>query len=153
MSALGTCAILIAEDKETDVILLRRALAKAAIANPVHFVTDGEQAIAYVTGGGEFADRRRFPLPGIIVLDLKLPRQSGLEVLRWLKTQPGLRRIPVIVLTSSAEETDVNAAYDLGANSYLVKPVSFNDLLRLVVAVNDFWMLANQRPAMADLDC
>src|SRR5581483_1794343 len=103
----------------------RRAFAKANVPNPLIIVGDGDAAIAYLAGVDGYADRTRFPLPALVLLDLKLPRRSGLEVLEWIRKQPGVRRIPVVVLTSSRQRPDVDCAYDLGANSYLVKPVEF----------------------------
>ncbi len=138
--------LLLVEDKSNDVLLIRRALGKAGIANPLQVVGDGDQAVAYLAGDGPFADRERFPLPGVVLLDLKLPRRSGLEVLEWLRGQPGLKRLPVVVLTSSAESRDINRAYDLGANSYLVKPVDFDALLQLVKGLGLYWLVLNAGP-------
>lgn len=135
--------ILLVEDSSTDVLLVKRALSRLGVTNPVHTAADGEQAIAYLSGHGAYEDRSTYPLPALMLLDLKLPRRSGLEVLEWMKRQPILRRVPVIVLTSSAESIDVGRAYDLGANSYLVKPVSFDDLQRLLQSVNLYWMHTN----------
>jgi len=107
----------------------------------------GEEALDYLAGGGGFADRGRHPFPALILLDLQLPRRSGHEVLEWLRGQEeGLRRLPVVVLTSSKEPRDVNRAYELGANSYLVKPVSFEALLELVKAVERYWLILTERP-------
>ncbi|RPH48652.1 MAG: response regulator, partial [Planctomycetota bacterium] len=97
-------------------------------------------------GSGDFAARGRFPLPSLILLDLKLPRKSGLAILQWLRQQTALKHIPVIVLTSSKESSDVSRAYDLGANSYLVKPVGFEGLLELVKSIGMYWMILNKTP-------
>ncbi len=137
--------ILLVEDDANDVTLIRRAFARAKLANPVQVVNDGEQAVAYLAGAVEFSDRARYPLPVLILLDLKMPRKSGHEVLEWLKEQPELRRIPVVVLTSSGETPDVNRAYDLGANSYLVKPVAFDDLLGMVKTLGVYWLIMNEK--------
>ena len=102
--------------------------------------------MAYLAGEGPFADRQRHPFPVLVLLDLKLPRRSGLEVLEWIRAQTGLKRLPVVVLTSSKEATDVNRAYDLGANSYLVKPVGFDSLLELVKSLEVYWLILNQKP-------
>ena len=102
--------------------------------------------MAYLAGTGQFAERVRWPLPGLVLLDLKLPRRSGLEVLDWLRSQSGLRRIPVVVLTSSREVPDVDRAYDLGANSYLVKPGSPADLVAMVQALAGYWLHWNEAP-------
>ena len=144
-----TYTILLVEDDPNDVLLMERALGKAKLVNPLHVVEDGEQALAYLEGKGPYADRARYPLPVLILLDLKLPRMSGLEVLAWLRQQPGLKRIPVVVLTSSNEPADVNRAYDLGSNSYLVKPGGQEEMLELVKALNLYWMILNEKPESA----
>jgi CheY-like chemotaxis protein len=138
--------ILIVEDNTTDVMLIRRAFAKLNIANPVQVVADGDRAVAYLSGQDAYADRVQFPLPAFVLLDLKLPRRSGLEVLAWLRAQDSLRRLPVVMLTSSRQSLDVNRAYDLGANSYLVKPVEFDDLQRLLGTINTYWIDYNEKP-------
>ena len=145
MTASST-AILLVEDDANDVLLIRRAFAKAAITNPVHNVEDGDAAVAYLAGEGSYADRDDHPLPAVVLLDLKLPRRSGLEVLEWVRRDPGLRRLPIVVLTSSRESSDVNRAYDLGANSYLVKPVAFDALTDLVRILQGYWVAWNEKP-------
>ena len=142
-----TDTILIVEDNPTDVLLIRRAFSKAQVVNPIQVVSDGQRAFEYLSGEAPFVDRGSFPLPSLILLDLKLPKRSGLEVLRWLKGQSVLARIPVVMLTSSAESLDVNAAYDSGANSYLVKPVAFDDLQRMMTAVHGFWIRESEAPS------
>jgi CheY-like chemotaxis protein len=138
--------ILAVEDEDDDVALLKRAFRKTGVVNPVRFLTDGDQALSYLAGEGEFADRETYPLPSLILLDLKLPRKSGLEVLAWLRERPVLRRIPVVVLTSSRQNVDLERAYDLGVNSYLVKPVAFTDLLELMGALKLYWIRFNETP-------
>src|SRR5882724_11111509 len=113
--------ILLAEDIEDDVILIERAFRKARIAVPLMAVRDGEEAICYLSGFGRFADRTQFPFPDLLLLDLKLPIRDGFEVLRWIQTQPELKKLPVIVLTQSDRIKDANEAYRLGAYSFLVK--------------------------------
>jgi CheY-like chemotaxis protein len=139
-------AILLVEDDPNDVLLIRRAFTKARILNQIQTVSDGDQAVAYLNGDGPFADRNAHPLPVLVLLDLKLPRRSGLEVLEWVRAQEGLKRLPIVVLTSSKEAADVNRAYDLGANSYLVKPVGFDTLLELVKSLEVYWLILNQKP-------
>ena len=139
-------AILLVEDDSNDVLLIRRAFDRAGLSSPLHAVEDGEAAVQYLTGEGPYADRARHPLPAIMLLDLKLPRRSGLEVLAWVRGVAELKRLPIVVLTSSRESVDVNGAYDLGANSYLVKPGSFDDLTRLVQAFDGYWMDWNENP-------
>jgi len=138
--------LLLVEDDPNDVMLFRRAKDKSNLVNPLQVVEDGEAAIAYLSGQGTYADRNRYPLPALVLLDLKLPRKSGLEVLAWLRQQPGLQRLPVVVLTSSRESLDVGRAYDLGANSYLVKPVAFDSLLEMVKALGLYWLILNEKP-------
>jgi CheY-like chemotaxis protein len=140
---------LLVEDDGNDVLLVQRAFKRLNILNDFQVVRDGEEALAYLSGAGGFADRQAYPLPVIILLDLKLPKKSGLEVLEWVKSQEGLRRIPVIALTSSRETSDVNQAYDLGVSSYLVKPVTFTALVDLLTQIDVYWMLMNQGPEVA----
>ena len=144
--ALAEQPILIVEDNPDDRILLQRAFRRARLANPVHMVTDGEEAVAYLLGEGRFADREANPFPVLVLLDLKIPRRSGLEVLQWMREHPTLRRLPVVVLTSSKEQSDINVAYDLGANTYLTKPVEFDALIELVSTLNLFWFILSERP-------
>jgi CheY-like chemotaxis protein len=138
--------ILIVEDDPNDILLLQRAFRKTKLPHPVQIVSDGEAAVAYLAGQGSYADREQYPLPFLMLLDLKLPRKSGFEVLTWLRQQPGLRRLPVIVLTSSNRNPDIDQAYDLGANSYLVKPVSFDDLSSLLQSLSFYWTDLNMKP-------
>ena len=153
MAAAGTAApseatrmvILLVEDNPDDVFLIERAFRRASLVGPIH-VADGEAAVEYLSGSGPYADRTRHPLPSLMVLDLKLPRKSGLEVLAWLRQQPILARLPVVVLTSSAENADINRAYDLGVNSYLVKPVSPDALQEMVRTLGLYWAGLNHTP-------
>src|SRR5436189_6194541 len=141
--------ILLAEDDPNDVLLVQRALQRNHVANPLQVVRDGEEALAYLSGAGTFADRERYPLPVLLLMDLKMPRKSGLEVLEWLRQQTGgLRRLPVVVLTSSNQSLDINRAYDLGANSSLVKPAGFDSLLELVKNLDMYWLILNEKPEL-----
>jgi CheY-like chemotaxis protein len=135
-----------AEDDENDVFFVERAFKQAQIANPLHRVQDGEEAMAYLRGDGQYADRDKFPIPYLLLLDLKMPRKNGFEVLAWLKQQPGLKRLPVVVLTSSKEDPDVNRAYELGANTYLVKPVKFEGLVDMMKTLNLYWLILAEKP-------
>jgi len=143
------CVILLAEDDENDVLLVQRAFQKSNIANPLQVVRDGEEAVAYLNGELHYADRDRYPLPVLMMMDLKMPRRSGLEVLAWLRQQPGLKRLPVVVLTSSNQSPDINRAYDLGANSYLVKPAGFDSLVQLVKNLDMYWLILNEKPELS----
>jgi two-component system response regulator len=140
-----TKLILLVEDDENDVFFFQRAMNSAGMLNPIQVANDGQTAIEYLQGTGKFADRATFPLPGLILLDLKLPFVTGLDVLKWIHQQPGLEPI-VVILSSSQEERDIAAAYRLGAKAYLVKPVEPSKLQGMVRAINDFWLMQNTPP-------
>ena len=140
--------ILLAEDDANDVLLIQRAFQRNHVANAVQVVRDGDEALAYLSGQAPFADRERHPLPVLMLMDLKMPRKSGLEVLEWVRQQPGLKRLPIIVLTSSNQSPDINRAYELGANSYLVKPAGFDSLLDLVKNLDMYWLILNEKPEL-----
>lgn len=146
MSVPDTAVVLLAEDREDDIFLIRKAFATAGLSNPLYVVNDGEQAIAYLMGDGPFSNRAEYPLPDIILLDLKMPRLDGFEVLTWIRRQPGIRGLPVVVLTSSEELRDVNRAYSLGANSFLVKPLDFENSVALVKMVEKYWIRSSKLP-------
>ena len=135
---------LLAEDEQNDVLFMQAALKKAGMDRMLRLVTDGQQALDYMKGAGEFGDRRKFPLPCIVLLDLKLPRVMGMEVLRWIRQEPAFTTIIVIVLTSSSQEADMEKAYRLGANAYLVKPSNPKKLHELVSLIGRFWLNLNQ---------
>lgn len=139
-------SILLVEDNYDDILLIQRAFHKAKIQLSMSQVADGDQAIAYINQEGKYSDTETYPIPLLILLDLKLPRRSGFEVLAWIRQQSVLKRLLVVVLTSSQENSDLNRAYDLGANSYLVKPVNFQDFVKLVELINNYWLLLNQPP-------
>src|ERR1051325_8855198 len=138
--------ILLAEDEEDYVLLIKHAFAKANIPNPLHVVWNGEEAIWYLQGVGKYANRDEYPLPDLFLLDLKMPRVNGFEVLEWLRKQPGLAGLRVLVLTSSDEIRDVNEAYKLGANSFMVKPLDFDDTARLGTLIQEFWLKRSRLP-------
>src|SRR4030081_1713917 len=121
--------ILLVEDRPDDVVLIRRAFLKGNIINPLFVVYDGEEAIAYLSGEGKYANREEYPLPDLLLLDLKMPQKDGFEVLQWIRDQPGLKSLRVVVLTSSEDLHEVNHAYELGANSFLVKPLEFENFV------------------------
>ena len=145
-------SVLLVEDDPNDVALTQRAFTRAGFSNPLQVVNDGEQAIAYLAGQPPYADRQRHPLPILVLLDLKLPRRSGFDVLGWLRATPNVRRVPVVVLTSSQHSPDVDRAYDAGANSYLVKPVAFDGLLGVVRTLGLYWIMTNHGPAIVEPD-
>ena len=139
--------ILLVEDNPDDAELISYAFSKVGIGNPIIVVDDGEKAMDYVHGRSAYDDRRKFPVPGIILLDLKLPRRSGFEVLEAVRATEATRRVPVVVLTSSNQEEDIRQAYDMGANSYLVKPISKDALVAMARSLDAFWMKLNQSVA------
>lgn len=138
--------ILLAEDDPNDVLLIQRAFAKAGLKDVVKIVRDGDQAIDYLSGRGPYADREKYPLPYLLLLDLKMPGTDGFEVLQWLRGEPDLRRLLVVVLTSSNLQADVDRAYELGANSYLVKPVEFDEMVNLIQRFEAYWTEINRTP-------
>ncbi|SRR6266446_9189940 len=142
----GPSPILLVEDDENDVFFLKYAFEAAGIANPVQVVEDGQQAIDYLAGNGIYQDRARHPFPCLVLLDLKLPVRMGLDVLRWIRKQPALQSLLVIVLSSSADARDVEESYRLGARSFLVKPLTVNQRLELARAIKSYWLEINQFP-------
>jgi CheY-like chemotaxis protein len=137
----STGMILVAEDNKNDAFLLERACRKAGIDAILNFVSDGQQAVDFLSGQGEGSR-----LPQLLLLDLKMPLMDGFDVLRWLRAQPGLKRLLVVVLTSSGEQKDIDRAYDLGANSYLVKPSSYEGLVDCAKLLDRYWFQANASP-------
>lgn len=135
--------ILLVEDNKMDIALTLDAFRESRLANKIHIARNGEEALNYLFGEGEHSDRKKYPLPNIILLDLKMPKVGGQEVLKKVKSTARLKRIPVIILTSSNDEDDRIMSYDLGANSYLVKPVSFDGILEVVKQVTDYWITLN----------
>jgi CheY-like chemotaxis protein len=132
--------ILLAEDLEDDIILIRRAFEKAGINNPLHVVRNGEEAIAYLSGFGKYAFREEYPLPDLLLLDLKMPGIDGFDVLRWIKQQPELYNLRVVVLTASDRIRDAEQAYRLGADSFMVKALDFQDTLYLAKTITEYWL-------------
>src|SRR5579883_241421 len=140
---LDRALFLLVEDDENHADLVRRAFRKANIVNPLQVVRSGQEAMVYLEGAGPYSNREEFPLPRIILLDLKMPGINGFDLLRWIRRQPGLSAIRVVVLTSSNETRDVNLAYELGANSFLIKPVDFDDFVQLTKALQGYWIWLN----------
>ena len=135
--------MLVIEDDENDAILLHRAFDFARKDIPMQFVKDGQQALDYLKGIGDYADRTRYPVPTLILLDLKMPGPSGFDVLRWVRAQPAYVRLPVIVLSGSMWPGDIDEAYRLGANSYLIKPAKRQDLEEIVGMATTYWFQMN----------
>jgi CheY-like chemotaxis protein len=142
--------LLLVEDNADDQFIMKRALQSAGVTNPVNIVEDGQQAIDYLSGAGKFGDRALYPIPALVFLDLKLPHKSGFEVLRWIRTRSELDSVVVVVLTSSNQARDISAAYKTGANSYLVKPPTAEDLVQMAKSFKWYWLEYNRfEPAAA----
>ncbi len=138
--------ILLVEDEPRDVELTLRALRRNNIANEVVVVTDGVTALEYLQGTGAYAGRDPKDTPAVVLLDLKLPKLDGLEVLRRVRADPVIRRVPIVLLTSSSEEQDKIKGYDLGANSYIRKPVNFADFQEAIRQLGLYWLVLNETP-------
>ena len=132
-------AILLVEDNEDDVFALRRAFKKAEVTNPLKVATDGQQAVDYLAASADPEKRAQFPLPFLVLLDLKLPHRDGFEVLEWIRRQSHLSEVLVVMLTGSDERRDHQRAYALGARSYLVKPATAEDIKRLLDSLSSHW--------------
>src|SRR5882672_9445754 len=140
--------ILLVEDRNDDVYLVRRALSKADVHNPFLVVENGEEALAYLEGFGKYRNRDEFPMPDIMLLDLKMPRMDGYEVLRQVRAKPEFKSLRIIVLTSSEDLNDVNKAYELGANSFLVKPLEFENYAAMMRTLTSFWLHYSRSPTI-----
>ena len=146
MSVCNKSVIMLVEDNEDHLELTISALKEANMKNNIVALKDGREAIAYLKGEGEYSNRKAHPLPMLILLDLKMPRVGGKEVLKVIKGDERLRTIPVVMLTSSAMGKDIEECYDLGANSYIIKPVSFGDFVEKVKSIPLYWLLINSLP-------
>ena len=141
--------ILVAEDDENDVFFLQRAFEQAGVNHPLHIVRDGEDAIDYLAGQGKFSSRTEYPFPTLLILDLKMPRKTGLDVLQWLRGQEGLQCLPVIILSSSSHRNDIEKAYRHGANAFVVKPSSNATRAELARMIKGFWLTFNEPPLVS----
>jgi DNA-binding response OmpR family regulator len=140
--------VLHAEDDPNDIALMKHACMAAKASFQLFSASDGEKAIHYINGDGLYADRSTYPAASLVFLDLKMPRKGGFEVLQWIRRHPTLKCLPVLILTSSRHEVDIRRAYELGANSYLVKPVNFEALVNMARVVDSYWMNLIQKPPM-----
>ncbi len=131
--------ILIADDDEEDRLLIQDAFEESKIANPIQYVEDGEELMDYLYRKGKYSDENKFPLPGIVLLDLNMPKKDGREALKEIKSDSKLRKIPVIVLTTSKAEEDIVRSYELGVNSFITKPVSFKGLVEVIQTLSKYW--------------
>jgi CheY-like chemotaxis protein len=143
LADLADSAVLLVEDNEEDILLLRRAFRNANIANRLVEVRDGQAAIQYLSGNANYADRARYPIPFLVLLDLRLPKLSGFEVLAWIRDQPEFAGLIIVVLTGSDQVRDITKAHELGANCYLVKTGDFDDLMEIVKRIKGHWLLAD----------
>jgi CheY-like chemotaxis protein len=141
---MNESTLLLVEDEEDSVTLFAYAFNKLAIACTLQVTKDGIEAIEYLEGTGHFADRQKYPLPGLVVLDLRLPGATGFEVLRRIRANAALEKLTVIVFTASASEKDIAQAYALRANAYVVKPAQLKDLISIVGSMTGFWLTLNQ---------
>ncbi|HSU57420.1 MAG TPA: response regulator [Candidatus Dormibacteraeota bacterium] len=136
--------ILVVEDREDDITVIRKSFERGQVSTALQIVKDGDEAILYLEGTGKFSNRAEYPLPWLVLLDLKMPRVSGFEVLKWIRRHPTLCSIVVLVLTSSDQVRDVNQAYALGANSFLVKPTDFENSVALATLIQQYWVQYNR---------
>ena len=139
--------ILLVDDSETDLMLMRFAFKKAELDDQLQVVHNGEEAIAYLRGERAFTDRKQYPLPAVMLLDLNMPMRNGFDVLTWVRAQPALKRLSIIILTASMRTEDVERAFDLGASSYLVKPGTLDDLTAMIRCLRD-WLHYNHFPPL-----
>ena len=142
--------ILLVEDDDNDVLFLKSAWKKAEMTLPLEVVSDGQKAVDYLSGADKYADRQKYPLPRLVLLDLNLPCKNGFEVLQWIREHPAVRTLLVLVLTSSTSEVDAHRAYTLGANSYVIKPSSPDQLQELTSLIKLYWIHWNHTPPPGD---
>ena len=140
-------SVLLVEDEENDVFFMRIAFERAQVKNPLVVASDGREAISYLNGDGKFGDRHAHPVPGLVLLDLRLPQVPGMEVLRWIRQQASLNHLPVIVCSSSCQDSDVKTAHRLGASAYIVKPSRPAELLEVVRRIKQGWLDADRPPS------
>lgn len=137
-----------AEDEPNDVLLLQRAFRDAGISDPLQVACDGQEAIDFLEGRGKFSDRSQFPLPSLLILDLKMPRKTGLEVLEWVRSKDGLRCLPIIMFSSSAHPGDIEKSYRLGVNAFVVKPLRVEARTEFARLVKGFWLTLVELPQL-----
>ncbi len=140
--------VLVAEDNEHDIFILKRAWTRANLRARIQVVADGEEALAYLKGAGRYSDRARFIFPRLVLLDVKMPRKNGFEVLKEVRGDARLKRLPVVMFTNSEEPRDINQAFDLHANSYLVKPADTHLLEQMLQSLEEYWLTFNKHPSL-----
>jgi CheY-like chemotaxis protein len=136
--------MLVAEDDPNDIFLLQRALTKSGLPIKARFFRDGDEALDYLRGAPPYSDPKAHPLPRVLLLDIKMPRKNGFDVLEEVRSTPGLQRLVAVMFSSSAQERDIDHAYDLGANAYVVKPANNSELAAVLRRIHEFWFLTNQ---------
>ena len=136
------------DDQEDDILLARQAFEVVGILNPLYSLADGEEAVLYLEGFGPYANRDEFPLPDLVLLDIKMPKIDGFKVLKWIRAHSQLKSMPVVVLTNSDDAGDISKAYQLGANSYMVKPGDFSNFCEMIRSLVAFWLHHSQRPEL-----
>ena len=141
--------VLIVDDSENDAMLMRIVFERAGFVQPPQFAVDGDHAVAYLQGEGRYGDRTKFPMPTVVLLDLNMPRRNGFEILEWIRRQPALKRLHVYILSASSRPDDIARAYDLGANSYLVKPGNLDGLLHMAKCLVA-WLRLSHFPPVSD---
>jgi len=149
---IKTANILLVEDNVHDIELMIEAFKQLKLKNKIYTVKNGEDALAYILGYDKFSDRNQYPLPDIIILDLNLPKLNGLDVLKKIKSTDGIKRIPVIMLTSSDYDTDRINAYDSGVNSYIIKPFCFERFVDVCKSIRDYWETINKEPPQININ-
>ena len=151
MESVSRPVILLVDDNPHDVVLIRLAFRKVGIIDTIQLVKDGNDAMRYINGEGAYADRHHYPMPTLILLDLKMPQANGFEVLEWIRQRPELSQVVVVVMSGSKDDGDISKAYGLGATSYLVKPTRFEDLVRMMETIKEIgpWKKSSGRPAPA----
>ena len=142
--------VLLVDDSENDALLMRTVFRKVGFSQPLQFAQNGEDAIAYLRGDGRYSDRKLFPFPTTVLLDLNMPRKNGFEVPEWLRSHPTLKRLRVYILSASGRAEDIERAYDLGANSYLVKPSNLDGLMHMAKCLIDWLQLGHFAPPITD---
>lgn len=150
MNDINQFTVLLVEDDLNDIFLVKRAFKRAQVSNPLQVVTDGVEAIHYLQGKDKYADRHAYPLPKLIVMDIKMPRKTGFEVLEWVKNDGQLKRIPIIIVSSSDNPQEINRAYELGANAYMIKPMDFRSVEQLFQSITHYWGLECAKPEVEE---
>jgi CheY-like chemotaxis protein len=150
VQVVNSVPILVADDDAQDTMLVQLAVKRASLSLHLSSVADGEEAIDYLMGRAQFSDRKAHPFPKMLLLDLKMPRLNGFDVLNFVRQQPGLKQLPIVIFSSSDDPKDIQRAYDGGANSYLCKPHSNGDLAALLKSLEEYWCKFNHFPSCTD---